>query len=118
MRTQKAAYAGTNHCEINLEQITALEALPKWFWNLHQPSVDCTCQTCGKQFTAEANVVKKGGGKHCSSECYHNASRKAEGDVTDIKRRLSEGNVTQTQLAKEYGVSQTTISNIARGKFY
>lgn len=33
-------------------------------------SVVICCKVCGKQFKAEPNVLKKGGGKYCSRACY------------------------------------------------
>jgi hypothetical protein len=40
-----------------------------------------------------------------------------EAQVVDIKSALQD-NVTQTQLARQYGVSVTVIHNIAHGKIW
>jgi hypothetical protein len=44
----------------------------------------------------------------------HHTAKLSENDVREIRRRWDEGE-TQTSIAKDYGVWQTTISVIVRG---
>lgn len=46
----------------------------------------------------------------------HNMSRVTEEEVISIRKRYSEGGVFQTELAEEYGLTQTAISAIIRRK--
>jgi predicted XRE-type DNA-binding protein len=42
--------------------------------------------------------------------------RMSDDDVIECRNRWAEGDVSQARLAADYGVSQTHISNIVRGK--
>jgi DNA-binding XRE family transcriptional regulator len=44
------------------------------------------------------------------------SSRLTEDKVLDIRRRYKAGGISQYALAAEYGVSQTTIKDITRGR--
>lgn len=35
--------------------------------------LNATCEHCGKLFHTRESELKRGGGKHCSEECYHSA---------------------------------------------
>ena len=50
----------------------------------------------------------------CSGERVHTAVLTAE-QVREIRARYVHENVTQYELAKQYGVAQTTISAAVRG---
>jgi len=39
---------------------------PSW-----KPKIKCICKQCGKEFEVTPSVIKQGGGKFCSRECYH-----------------------------------------------
>jgi hypothetical protein len=49
-------------------------------------------------------------------EAHHHAKLN-RGDVVEIRKRLSSGEVGAV-LAREYGVSKTTVSNIRKGKIW
>ena len=36
-------------------------------------ALNATCQLCGKSFHIRESELKRGGGKYCSEECFHNA---------------------------------------------
>jgi hypothetical protein len=61
------------------------------------------------------DMVKKGRASRLAGENNPRAKLKPS-QVLEIKHRYALGNVTQTQLAKEYGVSQAQIGYIVRNE--
>jgi hypothetical protein len=66
------------------------------------------CTTKGRN-PSQAQPEKLARGERCG------AAKLTEGDVVDIRQRYAVGNVSQRQLAADYGVDQGTIKHAIRG---
>ena len=51
-------------------------------------------------------------GNNTQKGSAHSQAKLTEKDVLDIRRRFEQGNETKTELAREYGVGQSTIHKI------
>jgi hypothetical protein len=70
----------------------------------------------GRQSGTKPGQSREGWGYKLGSE--HRDAKLTEEDVLSIRSRYAAGQRTQGQLAEEYGVVQTAISNIVRGKLW
>lgn len=48
--------------------------------------MQCNCKTCSVTFYAEAHEIRRGGGKYCSQECYHESKHKSPERLWDRLR--------------------------------
>jgi len=90
-------------------------------WRMEKPMLDKkyhlinTCGVPGCVNTAHAEWTKNRSSKGRRGEEAGNA-KLFDAEVEDIRKRYAAGGITQTALAKEYGVSQPHISFIVQGK--
>jgi hypothetical protein len=83
--------------------------------------VEVPCQWCGKQFLIKRSEVARGGGKHCSRECYR--ARGPSSMWRLFKDRVGEPNehgclLWQGTLRRGYGVIQTTHKDAPARIYY
>jgi hypothetical protein len=69
----------------------------------------------GTQSKNISDMVKRGRGRIPRGE-GHYLTRLTNADVVDIRGKYANGNVTQRELAKEYGVDRSSISKICSRK--
>jgi len=53
------------------------------------------CQVCGKEFMVHKSLVKKGGGKFCSNECYWKSIRKRVKKVCEVCGKRFEVSISE-----------------------
>lgn len=69
--------------------------------------VTCTCQQCGKEFSV---LPKQSQQMFCSWGCLHQHRREAL-PAEEIKRMYLDGNLAMPQIAKQFGVSVSSIQS-------
>jgi hypothetical protein len=71
----------------------------------------------GRDADNNADKEAKGRGNHPRGSS-HGRAKLTEAQIREIRARYAHGAVTQTMLAKEYGVIQITISRIIRREIW
>jgi hypothetical protein len=72
--------------------------------------------TKGRQAKGARNFFYNRHGYGAKPGEQHHSAKLTDVQVTDIRRRYAEGNISQYALAAEYRVTQGHISNLIRGK--
>lgn len=97
-------------------ELATERTIPSGFAVLHRCDNPPCCNPAhlflGTQADNMADMAAKGRSRRGSRST---AARLSAEDVSTIRRRYANGDVSQDQLAQEFGVSQTNISQIVRG---
>lgn len=94
-------------------------SIPEGLHVLHVCDVRCCVNPnhlfLGSHSDNMQDMYRKGRGNRPCKEKHYNSKLSSE-DVIEIKDRYKSGNVTQCELASEFGVTQANIGYIVRGE--